>query len=74
MSQEKLQAEALLQMVEKLALTYVSRAQMAIQCGYYTSTTAEDGKPSIQAELEAFYYAVLEAKGIPKDNWQKGLM
>ncbi|MEL4898196.1 hypothetical protein [Crocosphaera sp. Alani8] len=68
MSQEKLQGEALLQMLKKLSLAYVPRTQIAIQCGYSTSTTTEDGQPSIKADLEAFYNAVLEAKGISKDN------
>jgi len=73
MSEEKLQGEALLQMLRKLA--HLPRTQTAIQCGYYTATKTEDGQPSVQADLDAFYKAVMEAKGIstqqtdqPKDN------
>lgn len=62
MSQEKLHGEALLQMFGKLTLAYLPRTQIAIQCGYYTSTKTEDGQLSMQADLKAFYDAILEAK------------
>ncbi|MEM8779341.1 MAG: hypothetical protein AAGF26_10820, partial [Cyanobacteria bacterium P01_G01_bin.49] len=61
-SSEKLKGEALLKMAKELA--NIPRTQMAIQCGYYTSVTTEEGQTSRQADLEAFYNAVLEAKGV----------
>ena len=67
MTQEKLKGEALLQMFLKLSFANLSRIKIAIQCGYYTSTTAEDGKTAVKADLDAFYDAVLEAKGISRD-------
>ena len=51
MSQERLKGEALLQMFLKLSFANLSRTKIAIQCGYYTSTTAEDGQSSIEADF-----------------------
>jgi uncharacterized protein YwqG len=69
MSDNPLHGNALLEMVARLS--HMPRTQIAIQCGYYTLIATEDGQLFRQADLTAFYNAVLAAKQVSNARIEK---
>ncbi|MGL5939504.1 MAG: hypothetical protein ACRC2S_03825 [Waterburya sp.] len=57
-----LQGQALIEMIKELA--QLPRNELAIRCGYYSVKTKENGQLFNEADLTAFYDAVLIAKGV----------
>lgn len=59
---EPLNGQALLKKI--IEVCTLPRNKQAIRCGYYTIKTLEDGQSLQEANLQAFYDAVLAAKGV----------
>ncbi|MGL5872272.1 MAG: YwqG family protein [Xenococcaceae cyanobacterium] len=66
-----LQGQFLIKMMIKVS--HLSRNEQAIRCGYYSVKTGENGQSFKEANLTAFYDAVLMAKGVisPQKKQQK---
>ncbi|MGL6342192.1 MAG: DUF1963 domain-containing protein, partial [Waterburya sp.] len=63
---QPLQGQALIEMIKEIA--HLSRNQQAIRCGYYSVKTKENGQLFNEADLTAFYDAVLIAKGVKQQQ------